>query len=96
MSLKKQTDDLDAKLKALRLRIKTCDQITENRDKQTIERQRISVVSLVREIDQLRGSIQKTKFSQGESEEQAETWSEEVEQDLRLADDCANKLQKEL
>ena len=85
---------MDAKLKALRLRIKKCDEIIENRDKQTIERQRISVASLARELDQLRGSIQETKFSQGESEEQAETWSEEIEQDLRLADDCANKLQK--
>ena len=85
---------MDAKLKALRLRIKKCDQIIQNHDKQTIERQRTSVVSLAGEIDQLRGLIQETKFSQGESEEQVETWSEEIEQDLRLADDCANKLQK--
>lgn len=74
MSLKKQIGELDAQLKALRLRIKKCDQIIETRDKQTIERQRISVVSLSGEIDQLRGSIQDTKFSQGESEEQVETW----------------------
>ena len=94
MSLKKQTSELDAKLKKLRLRIKKCDQIIENRDKQTIERQRISVVSLAREIDQLRGSIRETKFSQGESEEQVQTWSEDIEQDLCLADDCASKLQK--
>ena len=72
MSLKKQLGELDAKLKALRLRIKKCDEIIENRDKQTIERQRISVASLARELDQLRGSIQETKFSQGESEEQVE------------------------
>ena len=94
MSLKKQTGELDAKIKALRLMIKKCDEIIANRDKETIERQRISLVSLAREIDQLRGSIQETKFSQGESEEQVETWSEEKEKDLRLADDCANKLQK--
>lgn len=25
---------------------------------------------------------------------QVETWSEEIEQELRLADDCGNKLQK--
>ena len=93
MSLKKQTSELNVKLKALRIRIKKCDQIIENRDKQTIERRRISVVLLAREIDQLRGSIQETKFSQGESEEQVETGSEEIEQDLRLADDGANKLQ---
>ena len=94
MSLKKQMGELDAKLKALRLRIKKCDQIIENCDKQTIERQRTSVVSLAGEIDQLRGSIQESKFSQGESEEQVEIWSEEIENDLRLADDYANKLQK--
>ena len=94
MSLKKQMGELDAKLKALRLRIKKCDQIIENRDKQTIERQRTSVVSLAVEIDQLRGSIQESKFSQGESEEQVEIWSQEIENDLRLADDYANKLQK--
>lgn len=83
--------ELVAKLKALRLRIKKCDQVIENRDKQTIERQRTSVVSLAGEIDQLRGSIQESKFSQGESEEQVETWSEEIENDLCLADDCADK-----
>ena len=94
MSIKKQMAELDAKLKTLRLRIKKCDQILENRDKQTIERQRTSVVSLVGEIDQLRGSIPESKFAQGESEEQVETWSEEIENDLRLADDCVNKLQK--
>jgi len=80
--------------KALRLRIKKCDQIIENHDKQAIEQQRTSLVSLAGEIDQLRGSVQESKFSQGESEEQVETWSEEIENDLRLADDCANKLQK--
>ena len=94
MSLKKQMGELDAKLKALRLRIKECDQIIENRDKQTIERQRTSVVSLAGELDQLRGSIQESKFSQGESKEQVEIWSEEIENGLRLADDYANKLQK--
>lgn len=46
MSLKKQLGELDAKLKALRLKIKKCDEIIENRDKQTIERQRISVALL--------------------------------------------------
>ena len=50
-------------LKALCLRIK-CDQI--------IERQRTSVVLLAGEIDQLRGLIQETKFSQGESDKQVE------------------------
>ena len=69
MLLKKKTGELDAKLKALRLRIKKCDQIIKNCDKQTIEQQHISVVSLAREIYQLRGWIQETKFSQGESEE---------------------------
>ena len=64
MSLKKQIGVLDAKIKALRLRIKKCDEIIANCDKQTIDRQCISVVSLAREIiDQLRGSIQETKFS---------------------------------
>ena len=33
MSLKKQLGELDAKLKALRLKIKKCDEIIENRDK---------------------------------------------------------------
>jgi len=51
MSLKKQMGELDAKLKALRLRMKKCDQIIENRDKQTIERQGTFSVSLAGEID---------------------------------------------
>ena len=51
MSLKKQLGELDAKLKALRLSIKKCDEIIEKRDKQTIERQCISVASLARELD---------------------------------------------
>lgn len=50
MSLKKQLGELDAKLKALRLKIKKCDEIIENRDKQTIERQCISVALLGKRI----------------------------------------------
>ena len=34
-----------------------------------------SLVSLAGEIDQLRGSIQEIKFSQGDSEEAVEAWS---------------------
>ena len=46
MSLKKQTSELDAKLKALRLRIKKCGQVIENRDKQTFQRLNYLVTSL--------------------------------------------------
>ena len=44
------------------------------------------------EIHLLRGSIQESKFFQGDSEEQVEKWSEEIEKDLCLADEHAGKL----
>ena len=92
MSLKKQTSELDAKLKALHLRLKKCDHIIACREKQALERHRASLVSLAGEIDQLRGSIQEIKFSQGDSEEAVEAWSEQIEKELSATDAIVDKL----
>ena len=95
MSIKKQIGELDAKLKAERLRMKKCDQIIDRKSRQTNHRTTTYQCSFTAKRNRsVRGSIQETKFSQGESEEQVDTWSEEIELNLRLADDCANKLQK--
>ena len=54
MSLKKQLGELDAKIKALNLRLKKTATIIEKNDKQAIERQRSAIAALAVSIDQLR------------------------------------------
>ena len=54
MSLKKQLGELDAKIKALNLRLKKTATIMEKNDKQAIERQRSAIAALAVSIDQLR------------------------------------------
>ena len=83
---------MDAKLKALHLRLKKSDGIIAKREKEAIERQRASIVALAGEIDELRGSIQEAKFIQGETEEDVESWSEDVETQLSRADESVVKL----
>ena len=89
---KKQLSELDAKRKTLNLRLKSTDVVIEKREKEAIERQRASIVALAGEIDCLRVSIQEAKFTAGESEENVELWSEEIESHLSKADENAAKL----
>ena len=44
------------------------------------------------EIDQLRGSIAESTFSQGESEETVEVWSDGIEKKLNMTDAIVEKL----
>ena len=83
---------MEAKLNALRLRIKKCDEIIASREKQVIDRHRESIIFLAGEIVQLRGSIADSKFSQGESEETVEVWSDGIEKDLNMTDAIVEKL----
>lgn len=92
MSLKKQLSELEAKLKALHLRIKKCDEIIASREKQAIDRQRASIISLAGEIDQLGESIAESKFSQGESEETVDVWSDGIEKEFNMTNAIVEKL----
>ena len=89
---KKQLSELDAKRKTLNLRLKSTDVVIKKREKEAIERQRASIVALAREIDCLRVSIQEVKFTAGDSEENVELWSEEIESHLSKADGNTAKL----
>ena len=89
---KKQLGELDAKLKALNLRLKKSVEVLEKRDGQAIERQRASIANLAEAIDELRGSIQETKFAQGETEESIEEWSAEIDAKLSVADENCREL----
>lgn len=91
----RQLGELDAKLKALHLRLKKSDAVIGKKDKQTISRQR---TSLARAIDHPRSSIQETKFTQGETKENIEEWSEEIEKQptlqTRAAGSCTGALRR--
>ena len=96
MSLKKPLDELDAKIKALNLRLKKTAVVIEKNDKQAIERQRSAITNLTETIDQLRGSIQELKFAQGETEENIEEWSDQIELEITNADRSCERLSKRL
>ena len=94
MSMKKQLTEIDSKLKTLRLKLKQAEEIIVKRDREAVERHRITILNLTRAIEDLRSSIEELKFSAGESEETVTTWSQEIAQQLSYADKACAELSK--
>jgi prefoldin subunit 5 len=92
--MKKQLTEIDSKLKTLRLKLKQAEEIIVKRDREAVERHRITILNLTRAIEDLRSSIEELKFSAGESEETVTTWSQEMAQQLSYANKACAELSK--
>ena len=58
MSLKKQLAEFDAKLKALSFRLKRSNEVISKGEKNVVERQKESILTIVSTISILKGSIE--------------------------------------
>ena len=67
--MKKQQSEMDAKLKALNLKLKRCDEVLGNEARAAVDRHRESITTIVSTISILKGSIEEAKFAQSESDE---------------------------
>ena len=90
MSLKKQLSEMDANLKALQFRLEQTDEILSKGERIAVERQKESIATIVCTITTLKGSNEGAKFGQGDTEENVEQWSNEI--DVRVTE--ADKVQK--
>ena len=60
---------MDAKLKALRFRLKRTDKILSKGERIVAERQRESILTIVSTITTPKGSIEEAKFAQGDTDQ---------------------------
>lgn len=89
----KQIAELNIKVKMLYLKIKKTDEIVEKRERQALERHQSSIASIVSAVDTLKSAEEEKKFTNGESEDEIKTWSEEFEKHLEKADQTTNRVQ---
>ena len=89
--MKKQLTEINSKLKTLHLKLKQTEGVIEKLDNEAVERHRNTILNLTRPVQDHRNSIEEAKFSAGDSEE---TWSQEIAQELLLADKSCAELSK--
>ena len=91
--MKKEMTELDNKIKLLKLRVAKTEEIIAKRDRQALERLRLSISSLASAVDELKLVIEEGKIGKGESEEEIALWGEEIEDDLERADNTTRTIQ---
>ena len=91
--MKKEMTELDNKIKLLKLRVAKTEEIIAKRDRQALERLRLSISSLASAVDELKLVIEEGKIGKGESEEEIALWGKEIEDDLERADNTTRTIQ---
>ena len=71
--MKTETKELDNKVKVLKLKIAKTEEIIHKRDREALERLRLSISSLARVVDDY-----KLKIDKGEGEKEIALWGEEM------------------
>ncbi len=94
MSMKKQLTEINSKLKTLHLELKQTEGVIQKLDNEAVERHRNTILNLTRLVQDHRNSIEEANFSAGDSEETVTTWSQEIAQELLLADKSCAELSK--
>ena len=74
--MKKETTELDNKIKLLKLKIAKTEEIIPKRDRQVLERLQLSMSSLASAVDELKLKIEEGKIGKGEKEEEIALWGE--------------------
>ena len=90
--MKKETTELDNKIKLLKLKIAKTEEIILKRDRQAWERLQLSISSLASAVDELKLKIEEGKIGKGESEEKIALWGEEIEDNLERADNTTRRI----
>ena len=90
--MKKEMRELENKIRLLKLKIAKTDEIIHKRDRQALERLRLSISSLASAVDELKLKIEEGKIGKGESEEEIALWGEDIEYNLERADNMTRKI----
>ena len=92
--MEKAIADLSSKVKTLNFRLAKTDKLIEESDKEALNRHKLSIDNIVSTVNNLKETIEEEKFAKGESEEQVQEWSAEVEKNLSLADRQISRIEK--
>ena len=74
--MKKETTELDNKIKLLKPKIAKTEEIIPKRDRQALGRLQLSITSLASAVDELKLKIEEGKIGKGENEEEIVLWGE--------------------
>ena len=88
--------ELKSKMKTLQFRMNKTTDIVSKRDKEAMERQRLSVATTSTAVNNLKERIEDRMPTDGKTGEEVQVWSNEVEGLLAEADNCTRQLSKEL
>jgi hypothetical protein len=88
--------ELKSKMKTLQFRMNKTTDIVSKRDKEAMERQRLSVATTSTAVNNLKERIEDRMLTDGKTGEEMQVWSNEVEGLLVEADNCTRQLSKEL
>ena len=94
--MEKLLEDLDGKLKTLKYRMSKSDDSITKQDKETLERQRLSVSAISTMVNTLKETIEEKMFLQGKDEEEVKIWAATPETMLAEADQCVRRLTQEM
>ena len=89
-------EELSCKIKTLTFRMNKTNDVIDKRDREALERQRLSVASSATVVNTIKETIEESMFAKGETEEKVKEWSQEVEVLLAEADQCTRLITNEL
>ncbi|CAB4034757.1 Tumor necrosis factor receptor superfamily member 19 [Paramuricea clavata] len=92
----KSLEELSCKIKTLKFRMNKTNDVIDKRDREALERQRLSVASSATVANTIKETIEESMFAKGETEEKVKEWSQEVEVLLAEADQCIRLITNEL
>jgi len=87
--MEKQLQELDGKLLTLKFTLKKTAEMMTSNNIEAITRHEESIMSKIKAIHALKESIIEQKFTTGESEENITEWSQQIEGNLKAADEEA-------
>ena len=87
MNIDDQNTEITAKLKALGFTLNKTDGVIAKENEEVSERQKTSITTMIKVVNNLKESIEEQMFAKGQSDDQVRAWGEEVENRLAVADD---------
>ena len=94
--MEKQIAELNTKNKLLYFKLNQTDEIVEKREWQSLEHHQSSIRNIASALDTLKSAVEEEKFTQGESEDEIKTWSEEFKKHLEKANQATTRVQSEI
>ena len=94
--MEKAIAELSSKIKILNFRLAKTDELIEKSDKEALTRHKASIDNSTSTVNTLKETVEEKKFAKGETEENVQEWSAEIETNLAEADRQIRRIDKKL